>query len=212
MSSAFKVLRGIEELYPEIPLIERARHCIEKFPSQNWEDVFSRGQVRSKQWLIQELIATKTVNLGTTVVCGGWVGLLSRMLLDEPALFTDLVFSLDLDGVCTQVADQLNHQYVMDAKFKAHTTDMLVWDYSKALTVINTSCEHMKPVDFEEWWNVLPPGMMVVLQSNDLEHDDHYNCVKSVDDMLTMAPMQAVRYAGKLPLFGYTRFMVIGTK
>ena len=78
-------------------------------------------------------------------------------------------------------------------------------------TIINTSCEHIE--NFAEWYDKIPDGKLVVLQSNDFfEVEEHVNCVNSIEEFAVKAPMQNILYSGELEFPKYKRFMLIGYK
>lgn len=212
MADAVKILRGLEELYPEMRFVERLRHCIETYPNENWEDAMSRGQITSKQWILHELQMMDWVDLGSVVVCGGWLGILSRILLDSPDISTRFIASLDISMSATISAGELNKEYVIDGKFMPSMADCTVESYRQYDTIINTSCEHF--ADFRGWWDRIPSGRRVILQSNNFfGPEDHINIVTSVDQLIeSVFPIRAITYAGKLPTHKYDRFMVIGIK
>lgn len=75
--------------------------------------------------------------------------------------------------------------------------------------VINTSCEHMD----NRWFNNLPDGTLVVLQTNDyFDNPQHVNCVKDLEQARYRYPMSELLYDGYLVTELYTRFMLIGIK
>ena len=79
----------------------------------------------------------------------------------------------------------------------------------KVNMVVNTSCEHMD----NTWFENLPIGTFVVLQTNDyFENVQHSNCCKDLNDAMTKYPMQSVMYQGELDTQLYNRFMLIGIK
>lgn len=209
---AVLVLRGLEEMYPEIRFIEHLRSCIELFPDENWGDFMSRGQTRSKQWILHELRRAKITDLGRVYVCGGWYGLMSRFLLDAPDFTTDMVISVDNDSVCSTIARHLNLDHFENTKFDAQTYDMIgEVPYTMADTIINTSCEHLSPGDFSRWSEGLPSGKLIILQSNDFRKViDHLGCVDSAEELYQNTGLSELIYTGQMPLYGYTRFMVIG--
>ena len=77
--------------------------------------------------------------------------------------------------------------------------------------IINTSCEHL--AEFGAWYERLPEGVTLVLQSNDyVAIPEHVNCVESPEAFALQAPMREVLFAGELALEKYRRFMLIGRK
>jgi hypothetical protein len=190
------------------------------------DDCFSRGQLESKIWLTKEL--KKTINdLGTVFLCAGWYATLSTMLF-EKGFRIEKLRSFDLDPSCVPIAKIFNKPWLKDDwKFQASTADILDIDYDTHTftvnradgteceltdipnTIINTSCEHIK--DFSKWFSKIPQGKLVVLQSNNyFEIEEHVNCVNSIDEFVSSAPMRHVMYSGELQLPKYKRFMVIG--
>ena len=195
-----------------------------------WNDCFSRGQLESKLWLIQELEDCK-INLGTVFLCAGWYATLATMLF-QSNIKLDNVRSFDIDDTCVDIAETFNKPWFVDSwKFKSITQDIMdvdynehTWQYwsnannrmSKPITdspdtIINTSCEHIE--NFEEWYAKIPDGKLVVLQSNNYyEVEEHVNCVKDIKEFGNMARMTGPLYAGELELPKYKRFMLIGFK
>lgn len=215
MIDSILILRGLEELFPENLFISRLLHCIEKYPDANWGDAMSRGQICSKLWIIHELVRHGFLRLGKVCICGGWYGILARLILDSDQLHAHHVVSLDWEVECSDIARDLNSKYLEDDRFLDLTMDMcrLTGDYRHQDTIINTSCEHLTHEDFKRWWDLIPEGKLVVLQSNDFfDHHEHKNCVFGVEELLESAPMTTVHFSGSMPTHKYTRFMVIGTK
>jgi hypothetical protein len=195
-----------------------------------WNDCFSRGQLESKLWLIQELEDCK-INLGTVFLCAGWYATLATMLF-ESNIKLDKVRSFDIDPTCVDIAETFNKPWFMEQwRFKSITQDIMDIDYNEHTwqfwsnannrmsrpiadnpdTIINTSCEHME--NFAEWYAKIPDGKLVVLQSNNFfEVDDHVNCSLDITDFKNSAPMTTLLYEGTLKLEKYDRFMLIGYK
>jgi hypothetical protein len=157
-------------------------------------DALSWGQLKSKRWLIDELEECG-LDLGTVFVCGGWYGTLSAMMLES------------------------NLKIMHDINYTTHR--WRAWsnskqEYSKYIsdspdTIINTSCEHIH--NFKEWYDKIPEGKLLVLQSNDyFEVEEHVNCSETLDDFWDQTPMRWIEYSGELELPKYTRFMRIGYK
>lgn len=192
------------------------------------DDCFSRGQLQSKIWLVDEL-KNLNIELGTVFLCAGWYGTLATMIF-ESGMSVKKVRSFDIDRSCIQIAEIFNKPWVKDDwKFKSATADIHSIDYENAVyevyrtdgtsctltdspdTVINTSCEHIE--NFSEWYDKIPLGVTVILQSNNyFEIPEHVNCSESLDEFSRQIPMNSVLYEGELKLPKYTRFMKIGVK
>lgn len=208
MSDAVRVLRGLEELFPENLFIEHLRGAIEKHPDCNWDDAMSRGQINSKQWVVHELTRLKLTNLGLVCLVGGWLGILPRLIIDSEITVEQIV-SIDLDLDANVAALELNYRY--PDQFCAFVQDAYVSNYEGFNTVINTSCEHF--ARFGAWWDRIQPGTLVILQSNNyFGPEEHVNIVKSEDELAEQAPMSATLFKGRKKTHLYDRFMVIGVK
>ena len=193
-----------------------------------WDDCFSRGQLQSKLWIIKEL-TTLSLDLGTVFLCAGWYATLATMLF-ESKVKVDKIRSFDIDPSCRSIAETFNKPWVKDNwQFKSSTKDIMDINYEFESyeviradgtacplddtpdTIINTSCEHIE--NFEEWYDLIPNGKLVILQSNNFfEVEEHINCATDLDDFSKMAPLEHVYYKGELELEKYTRYMKIGYK
>lgn len=194
------------------------------------KDCFSRGQLKSKIWLINELKKVDK-DLGTVFLCAGWYATLSTMLF-ESKIKVDKIRSFDIDPSCVDIAEIFNSPWFKNEwQFKALTQDIMDVNYETHTwqfwsnknnrmsypitdspdTIINTSCEHIE--NFEEWYSKIPNGKLVVLQSNNYYSvEEHVNCVSDIDEFIKTAPMSDVKYSGELELPEYKRFMIIGHK
>ena len=202
---------------------------LNKYPDIDIKDLFSKGQMESKRWLVNEL---ETINkpLGTVFLCAGWYGSLAAFLF-ESNLEIEKIRSFDIDKSCASIAETFNRTKTMDSwKFKASTLDILGMDYPTTYTtqrsdgtgleltempntIINTSCEHIPTGDFIKWYNTIPVGTLVVLQTNNyFKLPEHVNCCNDLDDFSRVAPIKEVLYQGQLELSKYTRYMRIGIK
>ena len=193
-----------------------------------WDDCFSRGQLKSKLWIIKELSELK-VDLGTVFLCAGWYATLATMLF-ESGIKVDKIRSFDIDESCVDIAETFNKPWVKDNwKFKSSTKDIMDINYEFERyeviradgttcplddtpdTIINTSCEHIE--NFAEWYDKIPAGKLVILQSNNFfEVDEHVNCSIDIDDFSRQTPLKSVLYSDSLELKKYTRYMRIGYK
>ena len=189
-------------------------------------DCLSRGQIKSKKWLIDNL-KEYNLELGTVFLCAGWYATLIPMMQEANIEF-DKIRSFDIDPNAWKIAELVNRDLALDDwKFKASTGDILDIDYNTHYytvqkgedvkshmsdspdTIINTSCEHIP--NFAEWYAKIPSGKLVILQSNDyFDIDEHVNCSKNIDEFSKSAPMQATLFEGTLDLTTYRRFMKIG--
>lgn len=194
----------------------------------DFTDALSWGQLKSKRWLVDEL-AKCNAELRTVFIMGGWYGTLASMLFNSDMII-HYIRSFDIDDSCQAIADKVNNREVQNNwRFKAVTDDMHsvnldahTWSCWSAKnnrnsfpitdrpdTIINTSCEHID--NFANWYNTIPKGKLVVLQTNDYDSlPEHINCVKDTKDFAEQTPLSKVLYEGRMPLNKYTRYMRIG--
>lgn len=229
-SNVVKLLNGLENLYPENTTISQIKRVLQAYPEceASLADAFSIGQIKSKSWLVEELLKLD-ISLGTVYLCAGWYATLAHMMFNSK-LTIDKIRSFDIDSSCANIAETVNREQVIkDWRFKASTLDIQELGYDNftytttrkdgselsltdsADTIINTSCEHI--TDFDKWYGNIPQGKIVILQTNNfVEVNEHVNCSLSLSGFAKITIMTNVLYAGELKLDKYTRFMRIGIK
>lgn len=177
------------------------------------KNAFSNGQIDSKLWACREL-----ENLGwesnLTQVYAGWYGVLSFLLLSREKFKVKRIQSFDIDPSCEPMANSINENWVIkEGQFKAYTLDCNGDVPEFPDLIINTSTEHFESLD---WFKNIPRGTRVLLQGNNMPHEDH--CVHSatLDDFVNTYPLSDIVYKGKLdftyPDWKFSRYMVIGVK
>jgi len=188
-------------------------------PSLNF-DAFSSGQIGSKLWLCQELEKIRFAQPQSIWILGGWYGVLAFLLLSRERIPIAKIRSFDLDESANRLADILNENWVWrDWKFKAVTKDANSLVYGEGESspppdiVINTSTEHFES---REWFERIPKGVIVALQSNDMDHEDHVANVRTTAELEARFPLTDRLYSGERPFvyptWRFRRFMTIGRK
>lgn len=169
-----------------------------------FRDMFSSGQIYSKEWILRELAKIDPVHQRKSFcIAGAWYGTLGMML--HARFPSTKVTMLDIDPRCEKFIDKIIWQ---NSDMTAVTEDMYKYRYKEDF-VINTSCEHI--ADIREWINIIPLGRTVVLQSNNyLEGNGHINCVSSENEFIKQTGLTNILYSGSLKMPMYTRYMVIG--
>ena len=221
--STFRFLESVTDTYFTTTLKKLQTEKIK------WnEDCFSRGQVQSKKWLIDQ-VTEHCKDLGTVYLCAGWYATLATMLF-ESDLTVDKIRSFDIDPDVCLIAELFNHPWTANEwKFKATTQDIMDIDFSEHNyqtmrddgtfakqmdmpdTIINTSFEHIK--NYRLWWSCIPVGKLVIVQCNNYnELEEHVSCAKSLEHFGEMAPIRNLLYEGELKFEKYTRYMRIGYK
>lgn len=165
-------------------------------------DMFSRGQIVSKLWILDRLAHED--DQSNILIVGSWFGLLGAMIKEVFPYMS--VTMLDIDPRCKTFADAMNYQV---DNLDAVTGDMYDFDYTGYDVVINTSSEHIP--DIPAWVSMIEEGTTVILQNNDAHDiDGHINCVNSRDELSEKSSLTEIAYLGNLDLGIYRRFMVIG--
>jgi hypothetical protein len=221
------VLEGLSR-YLDSAFARDVLRTVTRYPCPALAHSLNKNQVSSKLWLLNTLAAVHPGALGTVVVLGGWYGMLSAMLLDDRRFSIGRVISVDIDPSCQPVAETMNHRHREAGRFLSLTCDMRALDFRRQRAapaevkgdigkplrpdlIINTSCEHLQ--DFAGWYDTLPPGVWLVLQSNDYYGcEEHCNCVPDLDAFRVQASLGEELFAGTLPLKRYRRFMLIGRR
>jgi hypothetical protein len=198
----------------------------ENFEIKIDNDCFSRGQLKSKLWIINEL-SKLDLDLGIVFLCAGWYATLATLMF-EANFKIKKIRSFDIDPACVDIAERFNKVWETENwKFKAITADILNLNYSETSytitkpdnsivnlvdipdTIVNTSCEHIKL--FDSWYSSIPAGKLLILQNNNyFEIEDHINCTPDLNTFSSMTPMSVCLYEGELDLGNYKRFMKIG--
>jgi hypothetical protein len=184
------------------------------------KDAFSSGQVLSKLWLAEELekvVIGNNLPQPLRILCfGGWYGVVNFMLRSRSNVNIEKFKSVDLDPIACENADLFNEAWVWQSwQFKAICDDANTFSYSplEFNTVINTSIEH---IEGHQWFDRIPMNALVVLQSNNMAHDDHCHNHSSLDDFRKEFDISHVLFSGEklfeYPSWSFKRFMIIGIK
>jgi hypothetical protein len=169
-------------------------------------DSFWKGQIKSKEWLLDNLCPRLPHNASIDIH-GGWNGVLASMLFQKVSDIKN-IRSLDIDPSCEEIASTMNKLEEMQGRFRAVTADMCEIR-SDADVVINTSCEHITQDQYDLWLSGMPYNSMIVLQSNNYAIDEHVRTADSLDTFVQQSQLR-VLWAGELELPLYKRFMIIG--
>lgn len=187
------------------------------------KDIYSSGQIESKLWLcrtIEQLLYDKGAQ--TVWILGGWVGILSFLLLSRERLNVKSICSFDLDPTVEKKACLINENWVWkEKKFKAKTidcnnlsyTDLHFPESDKPSLIINTSVEHFNS---KKWYLNIPSGKIIALQSCNLQHKEHIFCVHSEEEFKTQFNYTKLHYSGTLNFdyktHSFSRYMLIVEK
>lgn len=199
--------------------------------SDAMQDAMSRSQIRSKIWLIDELLKIKN-SFHNVAIMAGWFGQLCSVY-DKKITYRKIRI-IELDKSACELSDySFNLSNLENYKIKSIHADInklilhkngYEWSvenfkdgtsYNEKFLpdlIINTSAEHMT----EEWFHQirfkeLESNPIVAIQSNNMfDGEGHVNCVHSIDHMKKKFPMKEILFEGELQLKGYKRVMLIG--
>lgn len=181
-------------------------------------DALWYGQLASKGWLVNHLKDYVMPNAPVNVyIFGGWIGILANMILQSPDMDVKKVRSIDIDPWCEPIADKVNKWHEMnDWRFKAVTADMLTYEYQSDIRpdiVINTSSEHVTQEVYQDWYDNIPSGTLVVVQGNDyFDCDEHIRCSRNLEEFKRQNFVSCEYYSGEISTAVYKRFMAIWRK
>jgi len=181
---------------------------------------FSHGQIHSKLWLCEQLepYLPKKANL---LILASWYNILGMILLIRNPQYT--ITSIEQNIKSINIANKIcdawminNDQSISNKKGDIHDID--IWDYD---CIINTSVEDIRS---SQWYEKIPEGKLVVLQSTNLIQDDvnrykNWNILNPNPDMETFKEkyqMNDIIFEGSKEFdYGdlkYSRYMLIGKK
>ena len=175
-------------------------------------DAFWQGQIKSKEWLIQELMKVRreVKNWPSIDIHGGWVGVLASMLFQSD-LYISRITSVDIDPECEDIAHTMNQIEMEMGKFRAVTADMCSY-IGDADIIINTSFEHINQEQYDQWLAGVRADSLIVLQSNNYQIPEHVRIAQDLEEFKSQSGLEKIFYAGELDLPLYKRFMLIGKK
>lgn len=178
-------------------------------------ECFWDTQLSAKSWLIEQLNTIDEIKNDSDhsiYIFGGWYGVLASMMLDMFNAPINGVWSIDLDSDCMVIGSNL----CVDERLHFVTADMALYTYPwehVPTVVINTSSEHVEQGVYDTWYDKIPRGTIVVVQSNNYyECAEHTRCVNNLREFATVNHVVDPVYIGELPNSQYTRYMAIWKK
>jgi hypothetical protein len=170
-------------------------------------DAFWQGQIKSKEWLIDNM--KPYINDSVSIdIYGGWVGVLASMLFQSDISVKN-IRSIDIDPSCESIATMMNKGEEIQGRFTAITSNMCAIT-STAEVIINTSCEHITQKQYEIWLDQLSIESLIILQSNNYDIPEHIRIAASLEEFVDQSKLKNILYKGQLKLPLYNRFMIIG--
>ncbi len=168
-------------------------------------DSFSDNQFRAKKTLIKHLLPY--INLDTSIaILGCWYGSILIPLLDDKV---NKIFAVDLDNTVIKIGK--NRLFSHIDKIRWSQGDVFTYErpYEHIQVIINTSCEHMRPMKEWPFWK---QGHIFALQSNNMyDIEGHINCVDSMEQFVEQLPdNSSILHTEEIEDSRGTRFLLVG--
>lgn len=183
--------------------------AIKKFPHRAVDiaQSYDWKQVQCKEWLCDNLELFIPKFKDTRIyIAGGWYGNVLLPKLKEMYPKTEIRLH-DIDEETINISK--NIFFKDDSFIKPELIDSS--DHFYKYFLINTSCEHMAPLNIKRAKPGGPTKTYVALQSNDyIGIEGHVNCVKSATELAEQYEVKEIYYQGSMVFDKYTRYMVIG--
>jgi len=153
-------------------------------------DSFSDNQFKSKVFLLDQLTNLGIVNEATyVVIIGCWYG---SILIPVLSSKVSKITGIDLDDRSIRIAKNRffpNYKNVYFRTGDTFDTTKNKTIYSDANLIINTSCEHMRPMCEWPYWDSVKSDAYFAFQSNNMFGiDGHTNCVNSIIEFKAQMP------------------------
>ena len=207
-------LKTIEQIYTE----SKYNPDVDLYRSFDIINSVNENQFASKEWLTDKLlpfIIDNRSDINDICVLGSWYGLTSFLLRERltPMNIRPHIHNVDIDPETRRLAKQL-----MDGMDMSRThfiiEDAEQWaidNVRKCDIIINTSIEHMDPIDVRLITSRKNPNAMVCFQGNNYHViQSHINTHDSLDEFVESLHLTRVKWSGELETERYTRYMVIG--
>ena len=187
-------------------------------------DSLNSSQLQSKLWLVEELNKLRMevpseaykLQMEVTNVCliAGWYAQYVVPLLLDTFPSIQLIENFEIDKDIREMTYRFNKRFKDEDKYRVVIKNIMFKELGREHDfdlVINCACEHMFPMWKFREINEEQDPVYVLQSSDDDTHEDHINCVQSVDELIEQARIVDVIYSGSIKLHnGTTRFMVIG--
>ena len=210
-------------------IVDKLKDLMYSYPNVDMSSFVNKHHAILYSWIIENLVRVYGQKyLGTIYILGGGVGMLGAMLLDT-ALRLENIRSLDINGTCKFLADEMMKKEVLnDWKFKASTQDLFKVGYetnrfslilpdgttSKEFSevpgiVINTNTSYLANME-EDWYKkMIPDTRKMVLVGETGNVSRPYSSSKEFNAAF---PMAFEQYTGTLTIEDKQYYMKIGIK
>jgi len=195
----------------------RLLHSVLKTIKQNPEltneifDSFSENQFQEKIKLFESIENLDILNVDSEVIIfGSWFGSILIPLLSPKVR---KITAIDLDDNAIKIAknrffsDYTNIDYISSDIFSQDKER-----YHTAKLFINTSCEHMQPMNTWPFWRYTNKEAYFAFMSNNMRYiEGHVNCVDSIEEFKIQLPHHfTYLHEDKIEEERGTKFLLIG--
>ena len=192
-------------------IMAEARH------SKDLLDSVSPNQYKSKEVLIKHVEDLQLVDQNSHIVIfGGWYG----SILIPAFKYVDKITLIDKDKDVIGIAKNRLFDHYKNVEFISDDVFSSFRDQFKTANLfINTSCEHMKPMNQwgpapeykNPWWDRVRPAYFAFQSNNMYDIPTHINCVSSIEEFKHQLPEKSeVLVEDKIRDERGTRFLLIG--
>jgi|TARA_B100000123_G_scaffold207444_1_gene156719 hypothetical protein len=192
-------------------IMAEARH------SKDLLDSVSPNQYKSKEVLIKHVEDLQLVDQNSHIVIfGGWYG----SILIPAFKYVDKITLIDKDKDVIGIAKNRLFDHYKNVEFISDDVFSSFRDQFKTANLfINTSCEHMKPMNQwgpapeykNPWWDRVRPAYFAFQSNNMYDIPTHINCVSSIEEFKYQLPEKSeVMVEDKIRDERGTRFLLIG--
>lgn len=210
-------------------IVDKLKDLMYSYPNVDMSSFVNKNHAILYSWIIENLVRVYGQKyLGTIYILGGGIGMLGAMLLDT-ALRLENIRSLDINGTCKFLADEMMKKEVLnDWKFKASSQDLFKVGYetnrfslilpdgttSKEFSevpgiVINTNTSYLANME-EDWYKkMIPDTRKMVLVGETGNVTRPYSSSKEFNAAF---PMAFEQYTGTLTIEDKQYYMKIGIK
>ena len=210
-------------------IVDKLKDLMYSYPNVDMSSFVNKHHAILYSWIIENLVRVYGQKyLGTIYILGGGIGMLGAMLLDT-TLRLENIRSLDINGTCKFLADEMMKKEVLnDWKFKASTQDLFEVGYetnrfslilpdgttSKEFSevpgiVINTNTSYLANME-EDWYKkMIPDTRKMVLVGETGNVSRPYSNSKEFNAAF---PMAFEQYTGTLTIEDKQYYMKIGIK
>jgi len=210
-------------------IVDKLKDLMYSYPNVDMSSFVNKHHAILYSWIIENLVRVYGQKyLGTIYILGGGIGMLGAMLLDT-ALRLENIRSLDINGTCKFLADEMMKKEVLnDWKFKASTQDLFKVGYetnrfsltlpdgttSKEFSeipgiVINTNTSYLANMENDWYKKMIPDTRKMVLVGETGNVSRPYSSSKEFNATF---PMAFEQYTGTLTIEDKQYYMKIGIK